>query len=181
MQHVNLKSAIENLLQVVKEHYNATSIPLQANLRYCGFVLASVLPFLVVFSFIVKNRYRNDHLLETRQALEALLAVIVPKASRWPARYISIAKKSTRTRRNRSILLPLPELLDDIASGTMELRDSNTLAELIGGRMRVYGCLIRLHVHMAWRIKVLSLMLSWYTHPVPSQVFEIVRIILLGD
>lgn len=172
-QSIDFGPALEILFEAGNECYNTVLIPIQArvaDLRFCDLALALVLalPLLIFFSFIIKNRYRKNHLLETSRALEAILAVLVPNASRWPARYISIAKQSIHTRR---ILLPLSELINDIASGTIELRDSSVLAELIGSQICVYGYLIRLHVCMAWRIKVWSQLLSWYTYPVPPQVF----------
>ncbi|KAI0316583.1 hypothetical protein OF83DRAFT_1126127 [Amylostereum chailletii] len=90
--------------------------------------------------------------------LIALQAIIIPTQSRWPDPYRALAKPANSTK--TVIILSLSTLIQDIVSGTVELRDpEHDLPFLVGGGILAQGFRIRLRIDFSFRWRT-----AWSTY-----------------
>ena len=83
---------------------------------------------------------------ELGDPLQALLTVITPTRSLWPPSY-SVLVNEARISRRKVIGIPLYQLLSDVSTGKMELRDPQLdLCDLFQDTLCVYGWGIRLSI-----------------------------------
>ncbi|KIK81562.1 hypothetical protein PAXRUDRAFT_155829 [Paxillus rubicundulus Ve08.2h10] len=107
---------------------------------------------LLVLLFIVL-RSREENRARTRTALQAILTLITPTSSLWPARYIELAR-CAGSLSPPGIFVPLEVILWDIIEGIIEFRDPiNDLADLICSEMKVYGFTMSLSIEWKWWIE----------------------------
>lgn len=94
----------------------------------------------------------------SRTALQALQAVLVPTCSLWPARYIHLVKRaSTNSDHGSRIVVPLSMLLQDVCNGVTELRDPiSDLEDLMDGGISAYGCCVCLRIDWKWWVESLG-------------------------
>ncbi|KAI0818975.1 hypothetical protein BC629DRAFT_689880 [Irpex lacteus] len=87
-----------------------------------------------------------------RLPLQALITVITPTESRWPAYYHNITRRNSSAR-DPYIQLSLNRLWDDLLSGTVELlRPELSLPDLITDQLYAYGWRFRLIVDCGWML-----------------------------
>lgn len=119
---------------------SATAFPL---------VLGIALLLSLCICTVIINHERE--LPQARRALEALLSVLCPTRSLWPPYYARLAKQCG-VFDSRQITIPISRLIEDVSSGTVELRDANNdLQDLLQDRICVDGWQIRVGVD--WSLK----------------------------
>jgi hypothetical protein len=97
----------------------------------------------------------QKHSFKVDEAQKALLALLTPSCSIWPPSYL-LRVGHARNSRFKMIELPLFELVNDICSGQIELRDpQNDLTDLLCDRFRAFSWSIRLEIEFSCRIGVL--------------------------
>lgn len=179
---MDIKSALSNPFVIkLVEHLHQYTRALNflaaeiANLkddqRFRTYVLAALVLLLgFLCSFLLRSpEHHSQRAFQARKrkALESLLTVLAPHRSRWPASYIAISSRAARSNprsmsgsrsrsrsRTSAINLPLSLLVEDLLAGTVELRDSNALQEIISGN-RIYGWRFRLSIGLGLRVRVL--------------------------
>ena len=112
-----------------------------------GIPIALILGFgLVLFCCSQFPIERKEARNELGDPLQALLTVIAPTRSLWPPSYSALVNDA-RIARRKVIKIPLYQLLSDVSTGRMELRDPQLdLCDLFQDTLCVYGWGIRLSI-----------------------------------
>jgi len=123
-------------------------------------ILAVLVSIVIIFLCLPHRRNtKADRNLKTFAALRALQVAIVPANSQWPELWWSLVAQASSTR-NRSLQIPLSNLLSGLFAGELELRDP----------MLTLPCLLRDGLVVdGWRITIVVELTSW--RDIMSRVF----------
>lgn len=105
-------------------------------------------------SEISTRDHRSPDNQQALAARSALLTFITPTRSIWPGTYSLIAQRAVSERKS-TLRLPLRSFIDDVISGTIELRcPSSDLPAFISDTYRYQGWKISFDIGLSWRCAV---------------------------
>jgi len=135
-------------------------------------ILAVLVSTVIILCLPHRRNTSADRNPKTFAALRALQAAIVPANSQWPKRWWSLVAQASSTR-NRSLQIPLNDLLSGLFAGELELRDPMlTLPCLLRDGLVVDGWRITIAVEFTSWMDIMSRVVFLHCFPVRHRVSD---------
>ena len=131
----SLHSSSQNALLRLSSSQHIHSKPTEVLKAYPQFFASGILVLLLLALWLSRRCARPVGSQDLYQPLNALMSIVVPTASRWPSKYLQIARQGLRARR-ATLLLPLRLVHDDFIRGELELTLTSDLPGLLADTLQ---------------------------------------------